>query len=692
MLLLILLLPFVGFLFNTFIGRRLPKAVTGGVACAAMVGAFVVSALQAWQIFALPADARILEQTVYTWMTSGDFSVPFTLRLDPLSTVMILVVTGIGSLIHIYSTSYMHEERDSEFARYFSYLNLFAAFMLTLVLGASFPIMFVGWEGVGLCSYLLIGFWFTKRSASDAGKKAFVVNRIGDFAFILGMLGAFVAFGTLDFLEIARQVTVLPVETQFGVLSLITLLFFIGATGKSAQIPLFTWLPDAMEGPTPVSALIHAATMVTAGVYMIGRNAELFAHTPVTLQIVAIIGALTALMAGTIGLVQNDIKRVLAYSTVSQLGYMFLAMGVGAWSAGVFHLYTHAFFKALMFLGSGSVIHAMGGEQDMRRMGGLKKYMPITYWTFVIGAAAIAGVPGLAGFFSKDEILFLTYYNGHTWLWVIGALTGLLTATYMFRLIFMTFHGEERFAVAAHDAHGHDAHAHAHGDHAHGHGHHGAPHESPAAMAIPLVVLAVGSVLAGYVGVPHALGGHNAIEGFLHPSFAPFEAHGPAEAGAGHATTEAAAHAAPAEAHAAPAEAHGADEAAKTRTELTLMGVSTVLAFAGIGLAAFFFLRRPAAADSAAQTFAPVYRTLLNKYYVDELYDAVFVNPLKRGSDRVLWKGIDVAFIDGAVNGVGHLVRSAAGALRLLQTGSVRMSAASLFVGVLLVLGYYLAR
>ncbi|HLV44361.1 MAG TPA: NADH-quinone oxidoreductase subunit L, partial [Aggregatilineales bacterium] len=423
MLLLILLLPFAGFLVNAFLGRRLPKAVSGGVACAAIIAAFLVSAAGAWQIFSLPAGERLLEQTVYTWMSSGDFTVPVTLRLDPLSTLMILVITGIGSLIHIYSTSYMHDERDSEYARYFSYLNLFAAFMLLLVLGGSFPLMFVGWEGVGLCSYLLIGFWYTKKSASDAGKKAFIVNRVGDFAFLLGMFGAFVAFGTLDFLEIARQVGTMPVEVQFGALSLTTLLFFIGATGKSAQLPLHVWLPDAMEGPTPVSALIHAATMVTAGVYMIGRNAELFAHTPVTLEVVAVIGALTALMAGSIGLVQNDIKRVLAYSTVSQLGYMFLAMGVGAWSAGVFHLFTHAFFKALMFLGSGSVIHAMGGEQDMRKMGGLKPYMPITYWTFVIGAAAIAGVPGLAGFFSKDEILFLTLDSGRTWLWVIGALT-----------------------------------------------------------------------------------------------------------------------------------------------------------------------------------------------------------------------------------------------------------------------------
>ena len=593
MLLFIILAPFIGFLINATFGRRLPKTVSGGVAVAAMLVAFGLSLASAAQIFGAPADGRVIEQTVCTWFTSGDLSVPFTLRLDPLATLMILVVTGIGSLIHIYSTSYMHEERDSEYARYFSYLNLFAAFMLTLVLGASFPIMFVGWEGVGLCSYLLIGFWFTKKSASDAGKKAFVVNRIGDFAFILGMFGAFVTFGTLDFKAIAEQVASMPVELTWGVLSVTTLLFFIGATGKSAQIPLFIWLPDAMEGPTPVSALIHAATMVTAGVYMIGRNAELFAHAPHTMQVVAVIGALTALMAGTIGLVQNDIKRVLAYSTVSQLGYMFLAMGVGAFSAGVFHLYTHAFFKALMFLGSGSVIHAMAGEQDMRNMGGLKKYMPITYWTFVIGAAAIAGVPGLAGFFSKDEILFQAYYTGHTGLWAIGALTGLLTACYMFRLIFMTFHGKERFEAGARGARrdGHDAHAaHGHGhdaDDAHGHGHHGAPHESPWAMALPLVLLAVGSVAAGYVGVPHALGGSNAIETFLHPSFHPASVHGAAVAGGEHAATAPGDHGAPAavERAAEPAAgghaaAAGHDDPNKTQIELTLMGVSTVLAFA----------------------------------------------------------------------------------------------------------------
>ena len=391
--------------------------------------------------------------------------------------------------------------------------------MLVLVLGANFPVMFVGWEGVGLCSYLLIGFWFEKQSAADAGKKAFVVNRIGDFGFILGMLLIFAAFGTLDFQEVAAKADARAAEHGvMGVMTFATLLLFVGATGKSAQIPLYVWLPDAMEGPTPVSALIHAATMVTAGVYMIGRNAVLFSHAPTTLAVVAGIGAATALMAGTIGLVQNDIKRVLAYSTVSQLGYMFLAMGVGAYAAGIFHLYTHAFFKALLFLGSGAVIHALAGEQDLRNMGGLKKYLPITYWTFLIGALAIAGVPLLSGFFSKDEILYKTFIShtpGHLLLWAIAMVTSLLTAIYMFRLVFLAFHGERhdgrgarrgssamRPSPPAHVTHVQDDAAH------HGAAHGGHLHDAPPSMAIPLIVLAIGSILAGYVGVPHALGGH----------------------------------------------------------------------------------------------------------------------------------------------------------------------------------------
>src|SRR5687768_2157755 len=449
MLALIPLFPFLGFVVNSTMGKRLSKSVSGGLASFVMLASFGVSAMSVWRLAGMEPAQRVVEQTLYTWIASGDFSVDVAFRLDPLSAVMLLVITGIGSLIHIYSTAYMHDEVDSEFARYFSYLNLFAAFMLVLVLGSSFPVLFVGWEGVGLCSYLLIGFWFKKKSANDAGKKAFVVNRIGDYAFLLGMFALFALFGTLEVRGIAAQVAAAPPETGFGLLSIATLLLFIGATGKSAQIPLYTWLPDAMEGPTPVSALIHAATMVTAGVYMIGRNAVLFSHTPDTLHIVAIVGAATALMAGTIGLVQNDIKRVLAYSTVSQLGLMFLAMGVGAFGAGIFHLYTHAFFKACLFLGSGAVIHALHGEQDIRNMGGLKKQLPITYWTFLIASIAIAGVPLLAGFFSKDEILYETFHEGHTILWVIGAITSLLTATYMFRLVFLTFHGERRHDAPA---------------------------------------------------------------------------------------------------------------------------------------------------------------------------------------------------------------------------------------------------
>src|SRR5687768_5547290 len=479
-----------------------------------MVLSFLISAYLVWQLAQMAPDQRLMTNTIYRWMASGEFTLDVTLLIDPLAAVMLLVVTGIGSLIHIYSTAYMHDEVDSEFARYFSYLNLFAAFMLVLVLGASFPVMFVGWEGVGLCSYLLIGFWFKKQSASDAGKKAFVVNRIGDYAFIPGMLAIFVQFGTLDFKDVAEAVAPLTPETSFGIISMATLLLFIGATGKSAQIPLYTWLPDAMEGPTPVSALIHAATMVTAGVYMIGRNAVLFSHAPETMMIVAVIGAATALMAGTIGLVQNDIKRVLAYSTVSQLGLMFLAMGVGAFGAGIFHLYTHAFFKALLFLGSGAVIHALHGEQDIRNMGGLRRFLPITYWTFLIGSLAIAGVPFLSGFFSKDEILYETFHEGHTLLWLIAAITSLLTATYMFRLVFLTFHGERRHDAPAPEhpeeeepaSHGHDAGSHL--------------HDAPPAMALVLIVLAIGSVLAGYIGIPHALGGHNALATWLAPAFA----------------------------------------------------------------------------------------------------------------------------------------------------------------------------
>jgi len=674
---LIPLFPLAGFLANATFGRRLPKSISGGIASLAMLAAFAVSVLSVWQLADLPVGSRAIEQTVYTWIQSGDFLLDLTFRVDPLSAVMILVITGIGSLIHIYSTAYMHDEVDSEFARYFSYLNLFASFMLVLVLGASFVVMFVGWEGVGLCSYLLIGFWFKKKSAADAGKKAFVVNRIGDYAFILGMLLLFTTFGTLDFQGLATAVSPLSPELTFGTISLATLLLFIGATGKSAQIPLYVWLPDAMEGPTPVSALIHAATMVTAGVYMIGRNAVLFSHAPDTMMVVALVGAATALMAGTIGLVQNDIKRVLAYSTVSQLGYMFLAMGVGAFGAGIFHLYTHAFFKALLFLGSGAVIHALHGEQDIRNMGGLKRDLPITYWTFLIGALAIAGVPGLAGFFSKDEILYEAFAGGHTLLWVVGALTALLTAVYMFRLVFLTFHGTRRHdaPAAAHaapaDAHGHAAPAHGAG-HGEGHAPGGHLHDAPPAMAFALIVLALGSILAGYVGVPHALGGENRLASWLSPSFAAASVEGAAEVAL----------------EGAEGEEHESGEA----LEVTLMVTSSAIALFGIGLAGFIWIKRREIAASAAHSFPGVHRLLLNKYYVDEVYDASVVQPIRIVSEEGLWRGFDVRIVDGAVNGVASVVASGASALRLLQTGSVRTYASSLFLGVVLILGYYLWR
>jgi NADH-quinone oxidoreductase subunit L len=704
---LIPLIPFAGFLVNAFLGKRLPKTVTGGLATVAMFISFAIAVTQVLALMGMPSESRQIIQVLFNWISVGDFTLDLSLRLDALSAVMILVITGIGSLIHLYSTSYMHEETDADYARFFSYLNLFCFFMLILVLGSNALVMFVGWEGVGLCSYLLIGFYYEKKSASDAAKKAFIVNRVGDFAFIIAMLMLVVTFNSLDFTTIALAVKQMPVETTFGTLSLITLLMFFGATGKSAQIPLYTWLPDAMEGPTPVSALIHAATMVTAGVYMIGRNALLFEHAPITMGIVAVVGAATALFAGTIGLVQNDIKRVLAYSTVSQLGYMFLAMGVGAFGAGIFHLYTHAFFKACLFLGSGAVIHALHGEQDIRNMGGLKKHIPITYWTFVIASIAIAGIPGLAGFFSKDEILFETFLHGHQILWGVGVLTSLLTATYMFRLVHLTFHGEERFhgvlanahahgthgdvphgeesaAAAAHHAvHGHDApvhggHSHAH---AHGHGGHVHLHDAPWPMATALIVLAVGSIVAGYINIPHALGGHLALGSWLEPAFQATNCGAPVTTGelAGLAIE-----------NCAPAEA--AAEGDHTALELMLMAISSLIALAGIGLATFLWLKNRQIPDRMAAQYGGLYRLLLNKYYVDEVYDATIVQPIKVVSTEGLWRGFDVKVVDGAVNGAGYLVSGFSIVLRLLQNGSVKTYAMSTFAGVVAILAYYLWR
>jgi NADH-quinone oxidoreductase subunit L len=677
MLFLIPLLPLIGFVLNASLGRRLSKSVSGGVATGAMAASFMVSVTAVWRLIGMPPEERVISERLFDWISSGAFNAELALRLDPLSAVMILIVTGIGALIHLYSTAYMHEEPGSGYARYFSYLNLFAAFMLVLVLGSNFLVMFIGWEGVGLCSYLLIGFWYQKKSASDAGKKAFIVNRIGDYGFLLGVLLIFTKFRTLDFHAIAQALTDLAPEAGFGTLSLMTLLLFIGATGKSAQIPLFVWLPDAMEGPTPVSALIHAATMVTAGVYMIGRNAVLFSHAPETLTIVAVVGVLTAFIAGTIALVQNDIKRVLAYSTVSQLGYMVLAMGVGAFSAGIFHLYTHAFFKALLFLGSGAVIHALAGEQDLRRMGGLRKELRVTYWTFLIGALAIAGVPGLSGFFSKDEILYRTFAGGHVVLWALGLVTSLLTAIYMFRLVFLAFHGERHAAVdqgyalpaavspkvgggppAAGAANtGLSAEAVAKTGHV---------HDAPPAMAIVLVLLALGSVVAGYIGLPHAVGGSNRFETFLHPVVA-----GAAEAGS---------------------DAEAAAESEGTGSELTLMVVSSVLALAGIGIAWFVYLKRREIAAQIAERFAGIGTLLQHKYYLDEMYDAVIVQPIRIVSESGLWKIVDVRLIDGFVNGMAEGMAGTSAVVRRLQTGSVRAYAASLLLGAVAILGYYLWR
>jgi NADH-quinone oxidoreductase subunit L len=634
---LIPLLPAAGAALNGVIGvRAFGRTTAGAIACATMAAALGLSVWAFAGLLTLPPASRAYEVVLATWIPSiplqtstgiGAFSVEWAFRLDPLSGLMILVVTGIGLLIHIYATAYMKDEPRGGYARFFCYLNLFCFFMLLLVLGSSFIVMFVGWEGVGLCSYLLIGYWYERKSAADAGRKAFITNRIGDWAFLLGIFLVFVTFGTLDFRAVGDAAAGMSQETgQFGVLSAICLLLFIGATGKSAQIPLHVWLPDAMEGPTPVSALIHAATMVTAGVYMVARNAVLFSQAPLVMLTIAITGALTALMAATIGLVQNDIKRVLAYSTVSQLGYMFLATGVGAFAAAVFHLMTHAFFKALLFLGSGSVIHAVDGEQDLQRMGGLRRFMPITFATMMVGTLAIAGVPPLSGFFSKDEILYQTFLHNRA-LWALAIVTALLTAVYMGRLMALTFWGTSR-AAAAHASHG--------------------PHEAPLLMTWPLIALAVGAAVAGFVGIPQALAGANAIEHFLAPSFTPSQAlH---LVGASEAVTE------------------GSGRA----LELGLMLLSALVAAAGILVARQFYVARPEIPGQLAERpsagsgrpepfegrWRGLYALLRNKYYVDEIYDATIVRGTY-ASARGLWL-FDRKVIDGAVDGSSWVTRIAA--------------------------------
>jgi len=695
---LIPLLPGFGAAINGLLGiKYFSRKTAGAVACATMVAALGLSLAAFWQLLGLPSDARGVDVVVAQWIPQiplatrtgiGMFSVPWGFRLDPLSGMMILVVTGIGTLIHVYSTAYMADEPRGGVARFFCYLNLFCFFMLTLVLGNNFLVMFVGWEGVGLCSYLLIGYWYEKKSASDAGKKAFITNRVGDWGFILGVFLIYMTFGTFDFRAVQNAAATMPVETMhFGVLSFICLFLFVGATGKSAQIPLYVWLPDAMEGPTPVSALIHAATMVTAGVYMLGRNAVLFSHAPQVMTIVAIVGVLTALMAATIGLVQYDIKRVLAYSTVSQLGYMFTAMGVGAFSAGAFHLMTHAFFKALLFLGSGSVIHAMAGEQDMRKMGGLKKHLPVTFATMMIGTLAIAGIFPLSGFFSKDEILFRAFVSNKA-IWVLAVMTAFMTAFYMYRLMSMTFFGGYRgpawetasaaaiSAAAAHQArHPADAFAHgqaqkpahevthgpaephgggAHGhDDDHGHGPWHGPHESPTPMTFPLMALAVGAIVAGFVGIPAAIGGGNAIEKFLEPSFSAEAVRSNPGAAAGAAAEQVERTARLQPEGGSPAAEHGEHEESSVsrNVERGLMVFSLAIAIFGILLGRKFYVTSPEISERLADQWAGPHRVLSNKYYVDELYDATVISGTF-GAGKGLW-AFDRNVVDGVVNGSG---------------------------------------
>ena len=634
---LIPVLPLIGAGINGFVGKRLPKSVIGVVGSGTVAVSFLISLSAFVAMMKLPEQQLPILRDYFTWIQAGRFQAEFGFMLDHLSGLMILIVTGVGFLIHVYSTGYMAHEEG--FYRYFAYLNLFVFFMLTLVLANNYLLMFVGWEGVGLCSYLLIGFWFTKKSAADAGKKAFIVNRVGDFGFILAVMMIFWTFDRIDFVGVFTRLTgesafsVEPLGT-IGALTTIGLLLFVGAAGKSAQFPLYVWLPDAMEGPTPVSALIHAATMVTAGVYMVARSAPIYNRAPGALFVVAVVGAFTAIFAASIGLVQNDIKKVLAYSTVSQLGYMFLACGVGAYAAGIFHLMTHAFFKALLFLGAGSVIHGMGGVQDIWKMGGLKRHMPWTHRTFLVGTIAIAGIPPLAGFFSKDAILWGDWNYAHYGkiLWAVGVVAAAFTSFYMFRLVILTFYGSPRYTER-------DVHH---------------VHESPKSMVLPLIVLAGLSIVAGFVGVPRALHGNDVIEHFVTPD--------------------------------AP-ETESPDTA---NTELLLMVASTGAALGGLFTAYLFYSARPELPERLATQAHAMYSILTNKYYVDEIYDAIIVMPVVQTSREFLWKFVDVSVIDGAVNGVGKVVRGSAGGLRHMQSGYVRTYAGWILLGGVLVVVWFL--
>ncbi len=626
------LIPFVPALSTLILavfGRVLPKKYVSFQACFSVFASFVIALISFAGLLQTGQDKLPLIKTLFSWIHSGSFEANLSLQLDSLSVVMALVVSGVGFIIHVYSVGYM--AKDEGYTRYFTYLNLFTFAMLLLVMASNMVLMFIGWEGVGLCSYLLIGFWYERHSAANAGKKAFIVNRIGDAGFLLGIFFVFLFIGSVEFTAINSAISG-GALTQ-GAATLIAILLFVGATGKSAQIPLYVWLPDAMEGPTPVSALIHAATMVTAGVYMVSRMNLLYTFSGVAAQIVAIIGALTAVYAATMALTQNDIKRVLAYSTISQIGYMFIGCGVGAYAAGMFHLYTHAFFKSLLFLAAGSVMHALSGELNMQKMGGLRKYLPLTYPTFLVGAIAIAGVPFFSGFFSKDAILTKAYSSGQYFVWVLGVMGAVLTAFYMFRLIFLTFHGEERLEP--------DAKAHL--------------HESPPMMTIPLVILAFFSVIAGYVGLPVVFGKNlNFFERFLEPVIkVPHEAH------------------------------------LELNTEWLLILISVAVALAGIYIAHVFYIRKPRIPHQLVARFPSIYKLLYNKYYVDEIYNAVFVNSTVKGSE-IIYDNFDLKVIDGALNGTASVTNFSGKILSYLQSGLLKDYALVFLLGATLFIGYLL--
>ena len=679
----IVLVPLIGAAITGLGHRVLPRRLAGLIACAAVGVSFALTIEVFWAMRAMAPDSRLITDTLAPWIGVGNLRIDIGFAMDQLGAVMALVVSGISFLIHIYSLGYM--AHDPGYNRFFAYMNLFVFSMLTLVLGENLVMLFVGWEGVGLCSYLLISFWFNDEANAAAGKKAFLVNRVGDFGFLLGML----VIGSVLLPHVGPDEGLFSFRTMAahsGLLApaatLIALLLFFGATGKSAQIPLYIWLPDAMAGPTPVSALIHAATMVTAGVYMVARMNFLYVLTPTAMNVVAIIGAATALVAATIAMAQNDIKKVLAYSTVSQLGYMMLACGVGAFAAGIFHVMTHAFFKALLFLGSGSVIHAMSSEQDMRVMGGLRRKLPLTFWTFLAGTLAIAGVFPLAGFFSKDEILWKSFSQGSVWLWVVGFAVAGLTAFYMMRLVTMTFFGQNRASEEVR--------------------HH--IHESPATMTGPLVVLAILSIAGGWIGWPHFLGGANHFERWLEPVFnaepaavvavaephpapitesaaAAADAHSPA------AETAAVGHAAAAGHEAAGHEAAHGDES----LEWTLAGASLVLALFGLAAGAFVYGRRIDFATIMQRAAGGhPHRILVNKYYVDEFYEAAIIRPGYALSEKGLWKWVDVGLIDGLlVNGSAVAVSLAGSLLRLFQNGMLRFYAYVFAVGAAVFILYF---